>query len=184
VYTQRQTVADQSVLCLDARDGSTVWTSGSQPASYCSAMPIRFRGQHQVIAFLQNTLAAFDLASGRLLWEQSYSHGYDEHAAMPLYDEPYLMTMVPFRGGSQLYRIERQTKSPPADGGPPGLTAALVRSSKQMSNDAASSVLVAGWYLFSLVGVLAVAGAIAALFGGLIGLVLSRLARRRSPACG
>ena len=33
-----------SIVALDARTGETVWTSGDEPASYCTAMPITFRG--------------------------------------------------------------------------------------------------------------------------------------------
>lgn len=129
---------EASVVALDARDGSTVWASGSEPASYCSALPITFRGHRQVVAFLKNTLAGFDLQTGRMLWEQWYSRGYDEHAAMPLYDEPFLMTMLPFRAGSDFYRIEA---SEAANG---GQTLARVRHGKELSNDTASSVLVEG----------------------------------------
>jgi len=133
--------AEGSVVALDARDGSTLWASGGDPASYCSALPITFRGRRQVVAFLQNVLASFDLETGRPLWKQNYSSGYDEHAAMPIYREPYLMTMRPFRAGSDLYRIETR---PAAAGQGPNidLVATPIRRSRQMSNDVASSVLV------------------------------------------
>ena len=142
--------SDAAVVALDAATGATVWASGNVPASYCSAIPITFRGQRQVVAFLQNELAGFDLPTGRLLWQQSYSHGYDEHAAFPLYDEPYLRTMQAFRGGSDLYRLEA---------GSPGDKAiadsacrlTMVRHDSQMSNDVASSVLLDGYvYGFDL----------------------------------
>jgi outer membrane protein assembly factor BamB len=146
-----------SVVALDAATGATVWKSGSEPASYCSALPITFAGRRQVVVFLQNELVGFDLQSGLLLWGRTYSTGYDEHAAMPLYEEPYLRTMQPFRGGSDLFILEKL--SPKA----PSATAdeeksdfqdcrlKLVRIDKQMSNDVASSVLVDGYvYGFDL----------------------------------
>ena len=131
-----------SVVALDARDGSTAWTSGTAPASYASAIPITFRGRRQVVAFLQNRLAGFDLATGSLLWQQPYSWGYDEHAAFPLYDEPYLRTMQAFQGGSDLYILE----ATPDRNMPQGAGCRLkpVRRDPRMSNDVASSVLVAG----------------------------------------
>jgi len=95
-----------SVVALDALDGSTVWTSGSQPASYCSALPITLGGRRLVVAFLQNVLALLELESGKVVWQQPYSQGYDEHAAMPLYDEPHLMVMLPFKAGADLYRLD------------------------------------------------------------------------------
>lgn len=94
-----------SVVALNAENGETVWASGDAPASYCSAVPIRLGGRRQVVAFLQNELAGFDLQSGRQLWQEAYSRGYDEHSAFPLYAEPWLRTMQPFRGGSSLYEL-------------------------------------------------------------------------------
>jgi outer membrane protein assembly factor BamB len=132
-----------SVVALDADSGQTVWASGNAPGSYCSAMPITFHGQRQVVAFLQNELAGFDLKTGRPLWRKSYSNGYDEHAAFPLYDEPYLRTMQPFRAGSDLHRLETPPReSESADKSSCQLT--FVRHDPQMSNDVASSVLLDG----------------------------------------
>jgi hypothetical protein len=96
-----------SVVALNAATGATAWKSGSAVASYATALPIRFKGHRQVVVFLQNELAGFDLKTGILLWERLYSTGYDEHAAAPLYDEPYLRTMQPFRGGSDLLILQR-----------------------------------------------------------------------------
>ncbi len=91
---------DASLAALDAENGATVWASGNMPVSYCSAIPITFRGKRQVVAFLHSELAGFDPRNGRLLWRRPCSHGYTEHAAFPLYAEPYLRTMQPFRAGS------------------------------------------------------------------------------------
>jgi outer membrane protein assembly factor BamB len=137
-----------SVVALDAATGATVWKSGSAAASYCMALPITFAGRRQVVVFLQNELAGFDLQSGILLWGRSYSKGYDEHAAMPLYDEPYLRTMQPFRGGSDLFILHTlNDQAQPREGEASDdidCRLKLVRTDKQMSNDVASSVLVDG----------------------------------------
>ena len=139
-----------SVVALDARDGSTVWASGDEPSSYCSAIPITLRGRRHVVTFLQNALASFDLETGRLLWQEKFSQGYDEHAAMPLYEEPYLMIASPFRSGSETYRLEAGDSDSPGDG-PGQVTATTEWFSPQMSNDVASSVLVGGFvYGFDL----------------------------------
>lgn len=137
-----------SMVALDAETGATVWTSGNDQASYCSALPITYRGRRQVVAFMQHELDGFDLATGRLLWRAEYSHGYDEHANFPLYDEPYLHVMLAFRGGSDLYRIE-----PPvaAASDRTNWSLKLVRHDQKMSNDVASSVLIDGYvYGFDL----------------------------------
>jgi outer membrane protein assembly factor BamB len=132
-----------SVVALDVRDGSTAWASGDEPASYSSAIPITFRGRRHVIAFLENALCSFDLETGRLLWQQTFSKGYNEHAAMPLYADERLMIASPFRGGAEMYRIEPQDpEDPEAD--PLAVKATRVWFSRRMSNDVASSVLVDG----------------------------------------
>jgi len=141
---------EASVVALNVDDGSTVWASGSEPASYCSAIPISLRGRRSVVAFLQNALALFDLRTGRLLWQQKYSQGYNEHAAQPMYEEPHLMITCPFQSGSELYRLEVD-QSASADDRPPEVSATSVWWSKQMSNDVASSILLDGYvYGFDL----------------------------------
>src|SRR5690606_38135822 len=73
--------------------------------------------------------------------------GYNEHAAVPVYREPYLMVMAAFKGGSTLYRLKTQE----GDDGATGVSVELVRSSDELSNDVASSVLVDGFvYGFDL----------------------------------
>lgn len=91
-----------SVVALDANTGATRWMSGSAPASYSSALPFTFRGRRQVAVFLQTALAGFDLQTGRLLWEQAYDRGHEEHAAALIYDEPYLRAAAAYRAGSDL----------------------------------------------------------------------------------
>ncbi|MBN2577900.1 MAG: PQQ-binding-like beta-propeller repeat protein [Pirellulales bacterium] len=157
-----------SVVALRADDGSVAWASGDEPASYCSALPFSFQGRRCVAAFLENALALLDLHSGRLLWQRRFSRGYNEHAAFPLYREPYLMIANPFRGGAELFRLksslaeaqlERAAPPPtPRDGNPGGalhhdsaLDVKSVWSSREFSNDVASSVLVDGFvYGFDL----------------------------------
>lgn len=129
-----------SVVALDANTGATIWTAGSAPASYCSALPITFQGHRQIVAFLQNTLTAIDLKTGNQLWEQSYAKGNDEHAAAPIYSEPYLRTMQAYRAGSDLHELEADSTR-----------IKRLRHDAQMSNDVASSVLVNGYvYGFDL----------------------------------
>lgn len=130
-----------SLVALDALTGAVRWTSGSEPASYCSAVPIDFQGRRLVIAFLQNVLAACELQSGRLLWQRPYSRGYDEHAALPVYEEPHLMVMLPFRAGADIYRLEAQPNKDPQES---DVAVRLVRHTAELSCDTASSVLVGG----------------------------------------
>jgi outer membrane protein assembly factor BamB len=139
-----------SVVALDADDGSTVWASGDEPASYCSAIPITLHDRRQVVAFLRNTLASFDLNTGRLLWEHRFSQGYDEHAAAPLYQEPYLVIALPWRYGAKAYRLQIEEATPLGDG-PESFAADLIWDSDELSNDVASGLVHNGYiYGFDL----------------------------------
>ncbi len=130
-----------SVVALAVQDGSTVWTSGSEPASYCGVIPVSLDGRSYGVAHLQNALAVFELQTGRQVWKRLLSRGYDEHAAWPLYDEPYLVTMAPFRAGAKMFRLESGGED---EGDSPCLRVERVWDVKEMSNDTASSVLVDG----------------------------------------
>ena len=123
-----------SMVALDARDGSLIWKSGSEPASYTPAMPIVVDGHSQVIGYLQNAVVCFDLETGAKLWDLQLSKAYDEHSAWPIYQEPYLWLAAPFQAGSQLLRLS----------GGPDADVERVRESSLMSNDVASSVLFEG----------------------------------------
>ncbi len=138
-----------SVVALDADDGSEVWTAGDQPASYTSAIPITFQGRKLIVGYLQNSVALHDLETGQRLWGYKLSNGYDEHASLPLYQEPHLLLTGPFRAGADLYELSVETPENAEDS--TGLTARRVWHSDRMSNDVASSILVDGYvYGFDL----------------------------------
>jgi outer membrane protein assembly factor BamB len=101
--------AGTAMVALDARDGSTKWQSGDDSASYTPAFPIVVEGHKQVVGYLENALACFDQDDGRLLWRKELSQGYDEHAAWPIYVEPFLWISAPFRWGSGLYKLSGGT---------------------------------------------------------------------------
>lgn len=124
--------AGASVVALSVKDGSVIWKGGDSPASYASPLPVTLNGKAQIIALLENSLASFDLQTGRLLWEDEFSEGYDEHSAAPLYREPLLMTSGPFRSGAKCVRLDDLSNA-----GKP----ARVWETPKFSNDVASSVL-------------------------------------------
>lgn len=128
-----------SVVALNAENGETVWASGDEPASYCTPQVITFQGRQQVVTLLENSFAAFDLKSGKPLWDLDLSHGYNEHAAAPLYREPEIFMAGPFRSGAKLLRITPRDK---VKAGEAELKVETVWENPKFSNDVASSVLV------------------------------------------
>jgi hypothetical protein len=123
---------DAAVVALNATDGSVAWRSGDYAASYCSALPVTVGGRRQVVAFLRNVVAGFDAASGTELWQSRWSEGYDEHAAWPVFEAPYLLTCSPFRQGARCLRLDA------------GGTASVAWENKEMSNDVFSCIVFDG----------------------------------------
>jgi outer membrane protein assembly factor BamB len=124
-----------SVVALDAGNGSVVWKSSDDPASYCPAFPITVDGKRQIVAYLQNCLIGLDAETGRQVWRESLSSDYDEHSAWPTYAEPDLLISAPFRGGLRAFSAR------------PDGSFAPKWISTELSNDVASSVRV-GDYLY------------------------------------
>jgi outer membrane protein assembly factor BamB len=130
--------ATASVVALSTADGSTLWAAGTDPASYCPILPITLGGRRLAVAFLQNSLALHDPATGERVWRERLSAHYDEHSAWPLYAEPHLLVASPFRVGAQLFRLDAAATR-------------TVWSSRVLSNDVCSSVLDGGFvYGFDL----------------------------------
>ena len=125
-----------SLVALDAQDGTEVWSSGSEPGSYTPAYPIEFEGQRLVLGYLKNKLLLCDRGTGELLANTYLSHGYDEHAAWPIYQEPYLWLSGPFQAGSQLLKLTKQSD---------GIEMVPIWGRQILSNDVVSSVLVDGY---------------------------------------
>jgi hypothetical protein len=122
---------DATLVALEADTGNVLWKSGDEAISHVPPFPITWKGKRLIIGYLQNALMAFDQGNGRVLWKKALSNGYDEHAAWPIYREPYLWISAPFRAGSELLELTDEE---------PGYRTVWKR--KDLSNDVCSSVLV------------------------------------------
>jgi hypothetical protein len=143
---------DASLVALDAMSGREVWASGSDSASYTPAFPIESGGRKLVVGYLQNSLVVADRSDGTLLGRMDLSHGYDEHSAWPIFQEPHLWISGPFRSGSHLLTLPQVGDAPRTDGTASSRsnTANIpafetVWKSRTLSNDVTSSVLVDGF---------------------------------------
>ncbi len=125
-----------SVMALDAGTGEIVWKTGSDRASYSPCLPVLVGGRKQIVTFMQNSLVAHDARTGKELWRDEWEAGYDEHAAWPVYREPYLFCASPFREGARVYRLSWDDR---------GARAERVWGSDVISNDVTSSLQVDGF---------------------------------------
>jgi outer membrane protein assembly factor BamB len=129
---------ESGVVALEPSTGDTAWTAGSEKASYCSILPIEFEDRTLAVALLQNMLQLIEIETGRILDVLTLSSGYDEHAAAPLYQEPYLVVASPFRAGAQCYEIRNEV------GNDEGVELHPLWINSDFSNDTASSVIEGG----------------------------------------
>lgn len=128
---------DAGVVAFDSQLGAELWRSTSEPASYTPALPIELAGDPLVVCYMQNSVLILNRKTGQLKQKISLSHGYDEHSAWPIYQEPHLWLSAPFRAGS--YVIDLSTLNDSEE------NLATVWRSKTMSNDVCSSVYVDGY---------------------------------------
>lgn len=119
------------MVALAGDDGRVLWRSGADPASYCPAYPLTFRGRRCVVGYLQNAFVLVEMATGKELLRQPLSSGYDEHSAWPLYREPHLLFLAPFRAPATCYRLDGDDR----------LRAVPHWTNPEFANDVVSSVL-------------------------------------------
>ena len=124
-----------SMVALNAADGSTVWASGDDPASYCPARPVTVDGRRLIVGLMQNVIVLHDATTGERAWRHRLSGSYDEHAAWPLTDGQTLLVASPFRVGTKTFRLSVSDGRVDVIPGWAG---------RQLSNDVCSSVLVDG----------------------------------------
>lgn len=122
-----------SMVALDAASGATIWAAGSDPASYCPALPITVGKRRCIVGYMENALVLFDAANGAVLHRQRLSSGYDEHSAWPVFREPDLLLTAPFRTPARCLTLREKDDV---------LEVKEKWVSKHLSNDVASSVLV------------------------------------------
>jgi outer membrane protein assembly factor BamB len=125
-----------SIVAFDAVSGKEVWASGNDRASYTACLPIRHRGKDLLVTFMQNAILAHDASTGKQLWRHPWLEGYDEHAAWPIYKEPYLYFAGPFRQGCKVFNLDDVLQNTLSD---------PVWAGKVLSNDIFSSVEVDGF---------------------------------------
>jgi outer membrane protein assembly factor BamB len=128
-----------SVVALAKQDGSVVWKSGDDAASYSSSLSIQVQGHRQIVSFLQHALVANDPRTGQELWRDHWRNaGLDMHNTAPIYQEPYLFYAASFKEGARVLRLSYEHGAANAE---------LVWQSGALCNDIFSSVIV-GDYIY------------------------------------
>ncbi len=126
-----------SVVALNRQDGSLVWKSLSDPASYSSAVQARLAGIPQVIFFTGLRAAGLDLYTGRLLWD--YDRAANDikiHVATPIVSGNRVFVSSDYGQGGGLVQLSAQEGK---------VAAREVYFNREMKNHHASPILVNGY---------------------------------------
>lgn len=77
---------DAAVAALDARTGTTVWTSKglSDKSAYCSPIVLNVDDRKQLITQTENNVVGIDPVTGAVLWKHGHRNQYAVHPNTPL----------------------------------------------------------------------------------------------------
>ena len=88
-----------TLVALDTATGKEVWTEGTEGASYSSPLLANFAGVPQIIDWNHNTLAGIEVATGELLWQQSFPHeGHNQNMPTPTLHQGQILLGAENRG--------------------------------------------------------------------------------------
>lgn len=117
---------------LDKATGKVVWSSGTEPAGYSSAVPYRHGGQAAVALCVHRAAVGVAVQTGRLLWSFPWKTEWDVNAADPIVTNDLVFISSGYQRGAALLRLD-------------GAQPSLVWENKAMRNHVNSSVLTDGF---------------------------------------
>ena len=81
-----------SAVAMNKKTGKLVWSSkgmGEQSA-YCSPMLLELSGKRRIVTMLDNSIVAFDAATGQPLWRHPYRNKWAAHPNTPMFQDGML----------------------------------------------------------------------------------------------
>jgi len=124
-----------SIVALNKSDGTVIWKSQSDEASYSSAIPLEINSITQVVFFTAERAVGLDTKDGRLLWEYSKPSNRTANVATPIVRANRVFISSDYGTGGGVVEIKPDNK------------AEEIYFTKDMRNHHSSSVLV-GDYLY------------------------------------
>ena len=131
-----------SIVALNKKDGSVIWTSQSEPAGYSSAINVEAGGVNQVVFFTSRRAVGLDIRDGKLLWQYEKPSNDTANVATPIARANRIFISSDYGTGGGLVEIKSNGDEVRAD---------EVYFTKEMRNHHSSSVLV-GDYLYGFSG--------------------------------
>jgi outer membrane protein assembly factor BamB len=99
----------RAVMAFDRATGKPIWSAGSHANTNSSPVLLTFDGTPQVVAFMADTVAGFDAATGAELWTHPHPQRFDDNIARPIVAANGLLVLTSaLDGGTRGLRISRQ----------------------------------------------------------------------------
>ncbi len=95
--------AQNAVACLKQADGSELWKSAGQVSGYASPLVANWFDTHQVVALDKDSIAGFDLTSGKRMWTIRPPKSGDFNVPTPIVLKDSLFA-VSENNGARLYK--------------------------------------------------------------------------------
>lgn len=95
-----------SVVALDKRTGSVVWTALSDGGGYSSPLIVTLAGTRQIVVFTAGGLVGLDPAKGTPLWSFPWTTPWDCNIATPVVAGDYIFITSGYDRGCALVHIE------------------------------------------------------------------------------
>lgn len=96
--------AGESGLCLDKKDGATIWQSKDEEAGYATPFPITRNGKNFLIFTNKRAYVCVDAETGNEVWSERWMTRYGVNAADPVVFEDYLFISSGYGKGATLVK--------------------------------------------------------------------------------
>ena len=124
---------EASIVALDKNDGSVLWASEGDEASYSSAVVATIRGVRQAVYFTGERALGIRVDDGALLWHYRRVSNRTANVATPIVRGNYVFLSSDYGTGCALLEIQGDLS---------GMSAREIYFNRAMKNHHASSVLV------------------------------------------
>jgi outer membrane protein assembly factor BamB len=104
---------DTNIVALNRYDGDIIWISkaNGERSAYNSPRIIETNGNQVLVTYSQKSFLGLDAKTGKLLWSESFTPKYPNHANTILYEDSAIYTAAPIGHGVLKYNLSADGSS-------------------------------------------------------------------------
>jgi len=104
---------DTNIVALNRYNGDIIWTSkaNGEPSAYNSPRIVDVNGNQVIVTYSQQSFMGIDAKTGNLLWSESFTAKYPNHANTILYEDSAIYTAAPIGHGFLKYNLSNDGSS-------------------------------------------------------------------------